>query len=164
MKAEKVAARQKQIKKVAAKVSDRQIKKFEGMHGRAKARGASPAALASVDPKNINKEFAAEFATAKAKRILRARPKSTPALKPTDKAAPTTAPSKNTAKRPIGAGKAGSMKRSVYKSGLGKGVLKTLRGTEKAQRKMVANTPKMDIKTYTKTIKTAQRKARAKAT
>lgn len=62
-------------------------------------------------------------------------------------------PRKNSAKQPIGPGKAGSLKRAVYKAGGGKKTLQTLRGTSKAQRKMVASTPGMDVKGYAKAVR-----------
>jgi len=56
---------------------------------------------------------------------------------------------KNRAAQPIGPGKAGSMKRAVYKAGGGKKLLKRLRANaNKGQRKAIANTPGLDIKGF----------------
>ena len=68
---------------------------------------------------------------------------------------------KNSAKQPIGAGKAGTLKRAVFKAGGGKKTLATLRGTSKAQRKMVASTKGLDVKGYAQTVR-ANRPAKTK--
>jgi hypothetical protein len=62
---------------------------------------------------------------------------------------------KNSAKQPIGPGKAGTLKRAVFKGGGGKKTLATLRGASKAQRKMVASTPGVDVKGYAKAVRAA---------
>lgn len=60
---------------------------------------------------------------------------------------------KNDAKQPIGPGKAGTLKRAVYKAGGGKKTLKTLRAAPKATRKAVAKTPGINVKGVAKNIR-----------
>ena len=67
---------------------------------------------------------------------------------------------KNSAKQPIGPGKAGSLKRAVYNAGGGKKTLKTLRNTTKAQRKMVAGTKGLDVKGYARAVRGSKKNAK----
>ena len=64
---------------------------------------------------------------------------------------------RNSAPQPIGPGRAGTLKRAVYKGGGGKKTLKTLRSAPKELQRAVVKTPGVKVralaKSYRETVK-----------